>query len=52
MFAFRDSNRQNKFKDEICTYCDKKGHTETVRFAKCDDISDQDGCKSIAAMAE
>ncbi len=37
ILAFRDGNRQNKFKDEICTYCNKKGHTETVCFAKRDD---------------
>ncbi len=36
VFAFRDSNRQNQFKDETCTYCNKKGHTETVCFAKHD----------------
>ncbi len=30
-------NRQNRFKDETCTYCNKKGHTETVCFAKRDD---------------
>ncbi len=35
--AFRDGNCQNKFKDETCKYCNKKGHTETVCFAKRDD---------------
>ncbi len=37
VFAFWDGNHQNWFKDEVCTYCNKKGHTETVCFAKCDD---------------
>ncbi len=37
IFAFRDGNRQNQFKDETCTYCNKKGHTEVVCFAKRDD---------------
>ncbi len=27
----------NKFKDETCTYCNKKGHTETICFTKLDD---------------
>ncbi len=37
VFAFRDINRQNRFKDETYTYCNKKGHTETICFAKRDD---------------
>ena len=37
VFAFKDGGRQNKYKDEICAYCNKKGHTETVCFAKRDD---------------
>ncbi len=37
VFAFRDGNRQNKFKEETCTYCNKKGHTEVVCFTKRDD---------------
>ncbi len=37
MDGFRDGNRQNRFKDETCTYCNKKGNTETVCFAKRDD---------------
>ncbi len=36
VFAFRDGNLQNQFKDESCTYCNKKGHTETICFAKRD----------------
>ncbi len=36
ILAFRDGNRLNRFKDETCTYCNKKGHTETVCFAKHD----------------
>ncbi len=38
VFAFRYGNRQNRFKDETCTYCNKKGHIETVCFAKLDDV--------------
>ncbi len=34
ILAFRDGNRLNRFKDETCMYCNKKGHTETVCFAK------------------
>ncbi len=37
VFAFRDGNCQNRFMDETYTYCNKKGHTETVCFTKCDD---------------
>ncbi len=37
VFVFQDGNRQNQFKDETCTYCNKKGHTETFLFAKGDD---------------
>ncbi len=37
VFAFRDGNRQNRFTDENCSYCSKKGHTDAVCFAKCDD---------------
>ncbi len=29
-FVFRDGTRQNWFKDETCTYYNKKGHTESV----------------------
>ncbi len=36
-FAFRYRNHQNKFKDETCTYCNRKGHTEVVCFIKHDD---------------
>ncbi len=36
VFAIRDGNRQNQFMHETCTYCNKKGHTETVCFAKRD----------------
>ncbi len=35
--AFRGGNGPNRFKDETCTYCNKKGHTETVCFVKRDD---------------
>ncbi len=28
---------RNRFKDETCTYCSNKGHTETVCFANRDD---------------
>ncbi len=37
ILAFRDGNRQNRFKDETCTYCNNKGHTEIICFAKSDD---------------
>ncbi len=37
ILAYRDDNRQHRFKDESCTYCNKKGYTETVCFSKCDD---------------
>ncbi len=33
IFTYRDGNRQNRFKDETCTYYNKKGHTETVCFS-------------------
>ncbi len=49
VFAFRDSNRQNRFKDETCTYCNKKGHTEVVCFAKRDDDKMSKIAKSISA---
>ncbi len=32
VFAFRDGNHQNNFKDENCTY--KKGHTKVVCCVK------------------
>ncbi len=52
-FAFRDGNRQNRFKDETCTYCNKKGHTETVTVAKRDDDKMSKMAKTIsAALAE
>ncbi len=37
ILAFHDGKCQNRFKDETCTYCNKKGHTETIIFAKHDD---------------
>ncbi len=37
ILAFRDGNHQNRLKDETCTYCNKKGHTEIVCFVKRDD---------------
>ncbi len=37
ILAYRDDNHQHRFKDESCIYCNKKGHTETVCFSKCDD---------------
>ncbi len=37
VFAFQNGNRQNRFKDETCTYCNKKGHIEFICFAKRDD---------------
>ncbi len=53
IFAFRDSNRQNKFKDETCSYCNKKCHTEAVCFAKSDnDKLTKMAATVSAAMAE
>ncbi len=53
VFAFRDGNLQNRFKDETCTYCNKKGHTETIRFAKRNDNKMAMMAKTIsAAMAK
>ncbi len=53
VFAFRDGNRQNWFKDETCTYCNKKGHTETICIAKHDDDKMTKMAKTIsAAMVE
>ncbi len=37
ILAYKDGECRNKFKDETCTYCNKKGHTEIVCFTKCDD---------------
>ncbi len=45
ILAYKDCNRQNRFKDETCTYCNKNGHTETVCFSKHDD-------DKLAKMAE
>ncbi len=36
ILVFQDGNLLNRFKDETCMYCNKKGHTETVCFAKRD----------------
>ncbi len=33
VFAFQDGSCQNWFTYEICTYCNKKVHTETICFA-------------------
>ncbi len=53
VFAFRDGNRQNKFKDETCTYFNKICHTEVVSFAKReDDKLTKMAAKVSAAMAE
>ncbi len=53
VFAFRNGNLQNVFKDETCTYCNKKGHTETVCFAKHDDDKLTKMARKVsAAMAE
>ncbi len=53
IFAFRDGNRLNRFKDETCSYCNKKGHNETVCFAKRDnDKLTKMAAKVSAAKAE
>ncbi len=36
ILTYRDDYRQHSFKDESCTYCNKKGHIETVCFSKSD----------------
>ncbi len=47
------SNHQNRFNDETCTKCNKKGHTETVCFAKHDDDKLTKMAQKVsAAMAE
>ncbi len=53
VFAFRDGNRQNRLKDKTCTYCNKKGHPETICFAKHDDDKLTKMAEKVsAAMAE
>ncbi len=53
VFAFRDGNHQNCFKDETCTYCNKKGHIETMCFARHDDDKLIKMAQNVsAAMAE
>ncbi len=37
ILTYKDDHRQHRFKDESCTYCNKKGHTEMVCFSKRDD---------------
>ncbi len=37
ILTYKDHHRQHRFKDESCTYCNKKGYTETVCFSKHDD---------------
>ncbi len=37
ILTYRDDHNQHRFKDESCTYCNKKGHTESVCFSKHDD---------------
>ncbi len=37
ILTYRDDHSQHRFKDESCTYCNKKGHTESVCFSKHDD---------------
>ncbi len=49
VFAFRDSNRKNRLKDETCAYCNKKGHTEVVCFPKHDNDKMTKMAKSISA---
>ncbi len=53
IFAFRDGNHQNRFKDETCSYCNKKGHTEVISFAKRDNNKfTKMAVKVSAAMAD
>ncbi len=37
ILTYRDDQHQHRFKDKSCTYCNKKGHTESVCFSKSDD---------------
>ncbi len=37
ILTYKDDHLQHRFKDESCTYCNMKGHTETVCFSKRDD---------------
>ncbi len=37
LFAYKEGDSKNKFRDETCTYCNMKGHKENVCFTKCDD---------------
>ncbi len=53
ILAYKDGDHQNKYKDETCTYCNKKGHTETVCFSKHDDDKlSKLAEKCTAAMAD
>ncbi len=47
VFAFRDGNRQNRFKDE--TYYNRKGHNETVCVAKREDDKMAKMAKTLSA---
>ncbi len=53
IFGYRNGNHQNWFKEETCTYCNKKGHTEAVCFTKRDDDKlTKMAQKGSAVMAE
>ncbi len=49
ILAFRDGNRPNRFNYEICKYCNKKGHTETMCFAKREDYKMTKMAENISA---
>ncbi len=38
ILAYKDGNCQDRFKDETCTYCNKKGHMEIVCFSTCSNV--------------
>ncbi len=52
IFDFRDGNRQNRFKDETCTYCNKKGHTKIICLAKRDDNKMARMAKTVSSAIE
>ncbi len=53
IFTYKDGDRRNKYKDETCIYCNKKGHMETVCSSKGDDDKlSKLAKKCTAAMAD
>ena len=53
IYAFQSSDRKNKYKDETCTFCQRKGHTENVCFAKKDEAKlEKFAMKCASSMQE